>query len=133
MSESNLNVVKEAYRSYQQGDIDAVLSAMVPDIDWAIVGDPAHFPPFGLRRGEAGVRDVLQSITNSVDFHEFTPQEFYDAGDVIFVLGRIDVTMKKTGRRAASDRVQVFKFRDGKIAVYREFVDTATFVDAWRG
>jgi ketosteroid isomerase-like protein len=39
----------------------------------------------------------------------------------------------KTGKPANSDFVHVFVIRDGKIASYREFQDTATLVLAARG
>jgi uncharacterized protein len=41
--------------------------------------------------------------------------------------------VKKTGRRIASDWCHVFTVRDGKVAAFREFTDTAQAAAAYRG
>jgi ketosteroid isomerase-like protein len=133
MSESNVNAVKDAYRSFERGDMDGVMKGMAPDVDWSMTGQEGHFPTFGRRQGEAGVRGFFRDVADTLDFHRFEPQEFYEAGDTVIVLGHYEMTVKKTGRRAGSDWVHVFTFRDGKVARFREYADTATFVEAWRG
>jgi ketosteroid isomerase-like protein len=51
----------------------------------------------------------------------------------LFVTGYYAATLKKTGRRAASEWVHIFTFRDGKVTKLREFLDTASFIEANRG
>ncbi len=49
------------------------------------------------------------------------------------MLGDYAITLKKTGKKMASDWVHVFTFRDGKVAAFREFLDTAAAAEAYRG
>ena len=49
------------------------------------------------------------------------------------MLGHYAATMRKTGRKAASDWVHIFTVRDGKVAAFLEFTDTAEFARAWKG
>ena len=49
------------------------------------------------------------------------------------VLGNYTLTLKKTGKSVATDWVHVFTVRDGKVAAFTEFTDTAQFVDGYRG
>jgi ketosteroid isomerase-like protein len=132
VSEANVNLVKGAYQSFQQGDMAGLLATMTPNVDWELVGNEAHFPSAGPRRGHERVRDFFRTVAETLDFHEFSPREFYDCGDKVFVLGHYDATIKKTGRRAASDWVHVFTVANGKVVRFREFTDTATFAEAWR-
>jgi ketosteroid isomerase-like protein len=49
------------------------------------------------------------------------------------MLGYYIPTMKSTRRNGASEWVRVFNFRGGKVPKFREFTDTATFAQAYRG
>jgi ketosteroid isomerase-like protein len=105
---------------------------MTPDVDWAVNGKVAHFPTLGAWRGHDEVRNFFRTVADTIDFHDFAPREFYDSGDKVFVLGHYDGTVKKTGKRIASDWVHVFTVKGGKVVHFREFTDTANFADAWR-
>ena len=67
------------------------------------------------------------------DFSEFSPREFFAAGDRVFVLGHYAATMRKTGRKAACDWLHMFTLRGGKVVAFLEFTDTAEFARAWKG
>ena len=82
----------------------------------------------------AAVEAQFKSLGTLLSFQSFEPRQFFAAGpDTVFVLGHYDRTVIKTGKPANSDFVHVFVIRDGKIASYREFQDTAGLADAWRG
>jgi ketosteroid isomerase-like protein len=57
MSESsNVQVVKDAYAAFQQGDIDGVLRLVVDDVDWhGVKGAEDVAPQAGARKGRAAV------------------------------------------------------------------------------
>ena len=133
MSKENVKIVEGAYQAFQRNDMDALIATMIPDIDWELTGREADFPTFGPRRGSEAVRGFFRSVAEHLEFHAFEPREFYDCGDKVFVLGRYDMTIKKTGRRAGSEWVHVFTLKDGKVVRFREFTDTARFAEAWRG
>jgi ketosteroid isomerase-like protein len=41
--------------------------------------------------------------------------------------------MRGSGRQVASDWVHIFTIKDGKVAAFDEFTDTARFAEAMRG
>jgi ketosteroid isomerase-like protein len=79
------------------------------------------------------VREFFQTIPQVQDVTEFAPLTFFASNDHVFVLGRYAWTTRKTGRAVASAWIHVFAVRDGKVASFREFTDTAKFAEAYRG
>jgi uncharacterized protein len=134
MDNPNVKIVEEAYGAFGKGDIPGVIGLLPPDVFWESVGNPSDFPALGPKRGTAAVEEQFKTLGTLLKFSSFDPQQFFPAGpDTVFVLGHYDRTVIKTGKAANSDFVHVFVIRDGKIASYREFQDTATLADAWRG
>jgi ketosteroid isomerase-like protein len=54
-------------------------------------------------------------------------------GDKVVALGDYAWRVKSTGREYESDFVHVFSVRDGKVARFQEFMDTAVVGWAYRG
>ena len=132
MSEANIAVVQSAYAAYARGDIAAVLSVLTPDVEWHATGHPEDFPALGKRKGMAAAQDFFKTVANHLEFSEFSPREFYCDRDKVFVLGHYAMTVRKNGRKFASDWVHIFTFRGGRVAEYREFLDTAQLASAFR-
>ena len=130
---ANIKVVQDAYGAFGKGDIPGVIALLTPDVHWESVGNPADFPALGPKHGTAAVEEQFKTLGSLLSFQSFEPRQFFAAAsDTVFVLGHYDRTVLRTGRRANSDFVHVFVIKDGKIASYREFQDTATLADAWR-
>jgi ketosteroid isomerase-like protein len=130
---ANIKVVQDAYGAFGKGDIPGVIALLTPDVHWESVGNPADFPALGPKEGTAAVEAQFKLLGSLLSFQSFEPKQFFATGpDTVFVLGHYDRTVLKTGKKANSDFVHVFVIRDGKIASYREFQDTATLADAWR-
>jgi ketosteroid isomerase-like protein len=106
---------------------------MAPDSTWETVGRPAEYPTFGPRKGQAGVKGFFDTVGQHLDFSEFSPKEFYTNGDKVFVLGHYAFKVKKTGKPVASDWIHIFTIRNDKVTAFREFMDTATAAEAYRG
>jgi ketosteroid isomerase-like protein len=131
---TNIEIVQEAYGAFGKGDIPGVIALLTPDVHWESVGNPVDFPALGPKQGTAAVEAQFKLLGTLLSFQSFEPKQFFASGpDTVFVLGHYDRTVIKTGKTANSDFVHVFVIRDGKIASYREFQDTATLADAWRG
>lgn len=133
MSNANVTLIQSLYAAFGRGDIAVIINALKPDVDWQTTGRPADFPTFGPRRSAGEVQRFFALVGDNVAFSEFSPQEFYATDDMVFVLGHYAGTVKKTGRTARSDWIHVFTFAGGKVARFREFLDTASFAEAYRG
>lgn len=133
MSDANVTLVQNLYSAFGRGEIATIVKAATADCRWEVVGRRSDFPTLGRFQGQAGVGSFFEAVGQHLDFKEFSPAEFYPAGDKVFVLGRYAMTIRKTGKPMASEWCHVFTIRDGKVAGFREFTDTAQVADAYRG
>ena len=132
MSEKeNLRVVKDAYAAFERGDIDGVLNALAEDVEWEVPG-PAEIPYAGLFRAKSGVADFFRILSDSDDVLFFEAEMFFTQGDRVAVFGHYTARVKGTGNEAHADWVHSFVVRNGKIAKFREYYDTAKFAEAYR-
>jgi ketosteroid isomerase-like protein len=129
MSNDNVALVKGLYEAFGRGEVGTIAGAVTVDASWGIVGRRSDFPTFGTFRGPAGVQEFFGAVGQNLDFTEFSPKEFYSAGDKVFVLGHYPMKIKKTGRPIQSDWIHVFNISGGKVTSFREFTDTAQAVE----
>ena len=132
MSEADVTLIQSLYAAFGRGDIATIIAAVAPDIEWRLNGSRSDHPLLGTWQGPQGVQAFFDELARIQDFSEFTPREFFSSGDRVFVLGHYASTMRKNGRKAASDWVHIFTVRGGKLAAFLEFPDTAEFARAWK-
>jgi uncharacterized protein len=127
MSETqNTKVVQEACAAFSRGDIPALLGFMTDDIHWQpVIGAAGHVPFAGERKGKAGVAEFFKQVSETEDFQQFEPREFVAQGNTVVAIGRYRATTRATGKTFDSAFAMVFTFRDGKVAGFREFTDSA--------
>jgi uncharacterized protein len=136
----HLTTVQEIYAAFGRGDLDAILDRIAdePDWCWALPDDVpgATAVPF-LRHvtTKADVADVyFGNVAKTLEFHAFTPRRLFADGDDVVALIDLDLTVVPTGRRLQLSEVHHFSFdADGRIERYRNYLDTATLVDAFVG
>ena len=58
------------------------------------------------------------------------PHEIVDGGETVVALGRYGGVYKATGAKVNAQFTHVFRFKDGKIASFQQYTDTAQFKDA---
>ncbi len=122
----NVKIVQDAYAAFGRGDIPTLLGYMTDDIHWRpVIGTARHVPFSGERRGKPGVTEFFKQVAESEDFQQFEPREFVAQGDKVVALGHYRATPKATGKSFESDFVMVFTLRDGKVADFQEFSDSA--------
>lgn len=59
-----------------------------------------------------------------------TPEQFLDAGSDVVVIGRYRGVARETGKRLDVPFVHVWTFRDDLAVHFRQFLDTAGWVEA---
>jgi ketosteroid isomerase-like protein len=124
-----VEIVQRSYDAFGRGDMAAVVADMHPDIEWH---QAQGLPHGGLYRGLAEVRrNVFDPLDESWwDAFSADPDEFLDAGDQVVVLGRYRGVAKVTGKRLDVPFVHVWTFAEEKAIRFRQFLDTAGWVDA---
>jgi uncharacterized protein len=127
MEGSSAKVVRGVYDAFASGDVPAVLGAMADDVEWY---EAEGMPYGGLHRGPQMVaQKVLAPIVANVEGFTVTPEEVIAAGDTIAVVARYTGTGKATGRALDLPVTHVWDVREGKIARFRQFADTAKFLE----
>jgi len=132
MGKSNVDFVQGIYAAFGKEDVAAVMNSLAPDVEWLVNGRRSDYPTLGVWKGRAEVQKFFTLVGEHENFSEFTPKDFHVAGDVVFVLGHYAGTIATTGRAFESDWLHMFTIKDGKVAQFREFTDTAQFADAYR-
>lgn len=114
------------YEAFGRGDVPAVLGAMDPEIRWHEAEGNPYMPS-----GEPwiGPEAVLNNLFARLgdDWEEFTvhPGSFHDAGDVVVVEARYTGEHKATGKSLDAQVCHVWTLKDGRIAKFQQYVDTA--------
>ena len=133
MSDTNIAVVKLLYDAFRRGDIDTVLRAVAPNVEFHSGGEKQDYPLFGPHKGIADVEEFFRLVSELMDFSDFSPREFFVQKDKVLVLGSYAMTMRKTGRKVSCDWTHVFTLDRGKVTKFREITDTAQILEAYRG
>lgn len=122
-------VASRSYEAFARGAMDDVLADMHTDIEWHQAQGLAHGGVY------FGIDEVRRNVFDPLGrdwWEEFvvTPQEFLDAGPDVVVLGRYRGTARETGKILDVPFVHVWTFEDGLAIRFRQFLDTAGWVEA---
>jgi ketosteroid isomerase-like protein len=127
MADQNVEFVKGVYAAFAQGDVPAVLGAFAEDIEWF---EAEGMPYGGLYRGpDAVAQNVFGPITEDVEAFAVTPEELIGSGATVAAVVRYTGTGKATGKALDVPVVHVWEIRDGKIARFRQFIDTVKYAE----
>lgn len=122
--EQNKQLVMRGYQFFQDGNIEGLLQLFSDDIEWQ--GYQSEFVPFS--RDYHGRQDVAQffaELGQAQEANLFEPQEVIAEGDKVVVMGEAEWTIRATGTHYGYPWVHVFTVRDGKIARFQQYYDTA--------
>jgi uncharacterized protein len=135
MSEqANEQVVLRLYAAFGQGDMQGIMDVLAEDVDWLFVGRPEDVPFAGQRHGHEQMKEFFGIVGETAgEIYEFGPREVMSFDDKVLVLGHERVRVRATGRVFETDWAHLFTVHDGKIVRLREFYDTATMAEAFRG
>ena len=128
MSEQeNVAIVRGCYEAFGRGDIDALIDALDPNVEWFTPG-PSELATAGTRRGQQQIRQFFDSVNELYDFQRFEPKTFIADGDTVVVLGEDTATFKPTGKTVHDEWAHVMTVKNGKIVRFHEYLDTAAVV-----
>jgi ketosteroid isomerase-like protein len=130
-AEENTRLAQSAYEAFGRGDIAALAEVMADDIEWVNPGDRDD-PNAGTFRGKEAVLGWFGGLASTLDFSTFEPREFIAQGDKVVSLVYAEATVRDTGRALANHEAHVWTFRDGKLARFQNYQDTAAVAAAHR-
>jgi ketosteroid isomerase-like protein len=125
---ANVQTVKDIYAAFGCGDIPAILGKLADDVVWEFEG-PNSISFTGIRHGVPDASGFFTGIDREHADPELRIQSVIGQGEEVAAFGRYAATMKNTGKRVSSPIAHYWTFRDGKVARYVNYIDTAAFVD----
>ena len=126
-TEKNVQTVKDFFAAIGRGDREALLALVAEDIEWIIPGE--DWPLAGTHRGHAGLADLLQTASKSIETST-EPREFVAQGDRVLVVGFAKGKIKATNKTFEDHFVFAITVRDGKLTNIREYIDTQALARA---
>ena len=126
--QENIQIVKNFFAAMGRGDKQGLLAFTAEDIEWIIPGE--DWPLAGTHRGHAGLSDLLQKASETVETSFPEPPEFVAQGDRVLVVGFARGKVKATNRTFEDHFVFAITVRNGKLTNIREYVDTQALARA---
>jgi ketosteroid isomerase-like protein len=126
-TDKNVQTVKDFFAAIGRGDRKGLLALAAEDIEWIIPGE--DWPLAGTRRGHAGLADLLETASKSIETST-EPREFIAQGDRVLVVGFARGTIKATNKTFEDNWIFAITVRDGKLTSIREYIDTQALARA---
>ena len=126
-TDKNVQTVKDFFAAIGRGDKEGLLALVAEDIEWVIPGK--DWPLAGTRRGHAGLADLLETASKSIETST-EPREFIAQGDRVLVVGFARGTIKATNKTFEDNWIFAITVRDGKLTSIREYIDTQALARA---
>jgi ketosteroid isomerase-like protein len=129
-TQGNLELVRDAYAAFGSGDLQKLLGLMTSDIVWEFPASKV-IPWAGTFTGVGEVARFFATLLEHSEAEAFEPLHFVASEDRVVVLGRERFRVKSNGVIWACEWAHAFTVRDGKIASFREYTDTAAMASAF--
>jgi uncharacterized protein len=131
VAKRDVNTIRRAYEAFGKGDIDAVVSAWDPRIQWH--ESTEGLPWSGRHTGaKAVVNKVFGPVTSQIQNFSVKPDEFLSDGDTVVVLGNF-AGKGADGKRFKARFAHVWKMKNGKAVRFEDFTDPTAFARALQG
>jgi uncharacterized protein len=112
MSQENVEALRNGYRAFNRGDLEAVVALCDPDVEYDL--SRRTFDP-GVYRGHEGLRENFSLMAEQWTTIRQEPQDFIVAGDSVVVPIRFVGVGKQSGVETTANAAHVWKFRSGKV------------------
>ena len=129
MTDPKIKTIQSVYEAFGRGDVGFILDQLTDDVDWASCPDSDIAPWHGIHRGKAEVPNFFKALAENLQITEFTHLSFAANDTDVLVVTRFAATAPATGKSAAMDIHHWWRFRDGRIYLYRGTEDTALTKD----
>lgn len=130
---THTEIVKYVYDRFAQGDAAAILATFHPNIEFRLAEghpyQPSGKPWFG---GDAITQNFFMKAGGEWDGWTVQADEITDMGDTVVVEGRYAGTYKPTRKKLDVQVCHVWRFRNGKIASFHQYLDSARLQDTMK-
>jgi ketosteroid isomerase-like protein len=122
------DVVRSFYDKLRAGDAQGALGLMAPDIEWITMW---HYQVEG-RGPERVAEGLFRPLMAEWSSFALAPTEFITEGGSVVSLGDFSGVHGTTGKSTTARYAHVWEVKDGKIARFRQYIDTLAIAEARR-
>ncbi|PRY04720.1 nuclear transport factor 2 family protein [Paraburkholderia sp. BL25I1N1] len=126
-TQENVQIVKDFFAAMGRGDKQGLLAISAENIEWII---PGEWPLAGTHRRHAGLADLLQKASETVETSYPKPPEFVAQDDRVLAVGFATGRIKATNRSFEDHWVFAITIQNGKVRKIREYIDTLALARA---
>lgn len=130
---TNVAILKKAFETWNESEgtsIDHWLGIMADDVCFESLGNGEPGMEFTCpRSSKAAVEEYLHGLTTQLKMIHYTVNEYIAKGDRVVAIGTTKWVNKATGREFETPKVDIVRFRDGKIVDFLEMYDTAKVLE----
>ena len=127
----NASRIEELYEAFGRGDIQTVLDAMDPQIEWNEAEHITFWPGHAFVGPDAVVQGVFMRIGEFFgDTFRIVPQRFVNGGSTVLVEVRYHGVAQATGKEFDIQVAHVWDLgADGKVTKFQQYADTWAFAE----
>jgi ketosteroid isomerase-like protein len=118
-------LVRNAYAARVRGDVDAILALFDDNPHFELVGAPAASPVAMRVRGVSDFRARLTDLVGTFRFRSHEIITLVIEGGNVAVRGRAEITSTITDETVSTELADFIAVKDGRIASFVQFCDTA--------
>jgi len=120
MSQENVEVVRRAYTAFSEGNLEPVLAAFDPDIEWN-ASDVFFDQPRTYCGRQTWQEQFLPELAEIFREYRAVPERLIDAGDHVLAVAQVGGPGRRSGADVMARVGHVLTFRDGRVVRFTEF------------
>ena len=128
----NSKVAESFYAAMGRGDLPSLIGLLDPNVVWTEAENFVYADKSPYVGVDALIAGLFTRLGAEWDGFSAVPEEIVDGGETVVALGRYGGVYKASAARVNAQFVHVFRFKEGKIASFQQYTDTAQFNDAVR-
>jgi ketosteroid isomerase-like protein len=118
-------IIREGYDARRRGDVEGACRVFADDAQFVLAGAPATSPVAVRSASQNTLRQTLAALVAGFEFLEHEILSVVVEGDKAAVHSRVRLRAQGTGHEAVTETADFVTVRDGKIASFVQFCDTA--------
>jgi ketosteroid isomerase-like protein len=130
MSQENVEIARRSFDLWLNGDFDAWLDTLDPNVGWDISTYPLPDVPNHGRGRDSMLTDMLATYASGWTDYSAELTELIDGGDRVVAVLHETATMRKTGVPLDRDLVHLWTVSDGRLTFLRVFRTKAEALEA---
>jgi ketosteroid isomerase-like protein len=121
-----INIIEAGYAARLRGDLDGVLAAFCDDACFRLNSGPAEPALSKSVESRAALRTAMGELIDNFEFSNMKIINCIIEGQNAAVHSKMTVRAKGTGNVIETELFDLVEIRDGKIASFTQFFDTAS-------